>query len=127
VVRSNERLPQELPESPATAKDPEKDATAYLAKTKAEALAAVKALRAEEAALQARLKKIEGALQKWQSLLSALDPEGAWQQPKPVAGPTEIPASSPSLEALPPQAPAGEATPLAPPRAPVPSTVEPRN
>jgi hypothetical protein len=64
-----------LPPGAERADDPERAATDYIAKTRREAEAAVKSLKDEATALRDRLKKVESALNRWETLLSALDLE----------------------------------------------------
>jgi hypothetical protein len=90
------------------ADDPEKEAGAYVEKTRREATAAVKALRDEAEALRARLKKVEAGLRRWEALLSALDPEGHWEKAEHVTaeGSPPVQAAEPAvLEPVPSDVP----------------------
>lgn len=66
--------PTAAPE-PTPSEDPEQVAKAYVEKTRREAEAAIKTLREEQNTLRERLKKVEAALQRWEALKAAVDPD----------------------------------------------------
>lgn len=59
-----------------TADDPEKSARDFVEKTRKEAEAAKIALEGEAKKLRARLRSVESALDRWESLISALERDG---------------------------------------------------
>lgn len=59
-------------EPPDAAEDPEKAATVFVEQNEKHAEAQLKALRDEEAKLRDRLRKVEGGIKRWESLLGAL-------------------------------------------------------
>lgn len=97
------------PVSPAKSEDPLQAANSYITKTRQEAEASVKALRDEASALRERLKKVESALGRWESLLSALESDVPRRPDRTelVPAPNE-PALVPGPGAHPPAAPGGE-------------------
>ncbi len=58
---------------PEPAADPEKDAEAYVCRSRHEAETRIKALNAEAEQLTARLKKVQAAIKRWETLRAALD------------------------------------------------------
>ncbi|MDR3633958.1 MAG: hypothetical protein P4L84_09145 [Isosphaeraceae bacterium] len=114
--------PVPLPEtSPAVSaapapEDPEKVAESFVDKTKQQAETQIKALTTEAEQLRARLKKVESAIARWQTLRSALEPRPAPAQAAalPPSGPTQL---EPAPLAPPP---ANDAQPLRLPAVPPP-------
>jgi hypothetical protein len=82
VVPGTAQLGIEAPSDPAIvagvagagneSDDPEKAALAFVEQNQKQAEAQLQNLRAEEAKLQARLKKVEAGIKRWESLLGAL-------------------------------------------------------
>ena len=106
-----------IPAGAATAAgsaDPEGAAQQYVEKTRAEAKAAAESLRNEANTLRERLKRVEAALNRWESLLSALDlNHGPATPPGPI---TREPGLAQPAELVPAPPPAAEPA-LAPPPA----------
>ena len=103
------------PFSPAKNEDPLKAVNSYITRTRQEAEEAVKALRDEAAALRERLKKVESALGRWESLLSALESDVPRRPNRTelVPAPNE-PVLVPGAVVQPPAAPGGELEPAPP-------------
>lgn len=106
--------------------DPDKAAEAFMNQTRAQADGQIKALTTEAEQLRARLKKVESAIGRWQSLRAALDlkpVQGQALAPPPAAEPalapvspelTAGPAEPPLLETSPPPLGASAPAPLGP-------------
>jgi hypothetical protein len=62
--------------TPQAVDDPEAYAVAVIDRTRHEAEVTIKRLNDEAASLRTRLKKVESAIARWESLLSAIAPEG---------------------------------------------------
>jgi hypothetical protein len=109
---------------PAKDSDPEQAANDFLANARREAEAAVKSLNEEAETLRDRLKKVEAAAKRWETLLAALDPNASPPKidpppptidpppsvkpssPKPVASSSGVKHDAPVVPPPPPTNPA---------------------